>query len=59
MRKLTPFGKEVYKKMIDQDMWVPDLAKKLGITEEYLWNVITGKRKAEKIKERILEVLEE
>lgn len=42
--KLTPFGKEVEKALIDRDMSKSDLSKELGITQAYLTDILKGTR---------------
>lgn len=55
--KLTPFGKEVEKALIDRDMTKSELAKKLGITQAYLTDILKGTREGTERKKQIAEYL--
>lgn len=57
-KKLTPFGKEVEKKLIDLDMTKKDLSNELGITQSYLTDVLKGTREGYDIKPKIAKLLE-
>lgn len=54
---MSEFEKQVRKALIDNEMKMTDLAEQLGITMSYLYDIITGKRKAEHQKERIRQLL--
>ena len=56
--KLTPFGKEVEKALIDRDMTKGDLAAEIGITQAYLTDVLKGTRIGKEIKPKIAKLLE-
>ena len=56
--KLTPFGKEVEKKLIDLEMTKGDLAKVLGITDPYLTDILKGTRLGREMKLKIAKLLE-
>lgn len=56
--KLTPFGKEVEKALIDRDMSKSELAKILGITQPYLTDILKGTRDGKDRKKQIAEYLE-
>lgn len=55
--KLTPFGKEVEKALIDRDMSKSELAKILGITQAYLTDILKGTREGKERKKQIAEYL--
>lgn len=55
--KLTPFGKEVEKALIDRDMSKSELAKILGITQAYLTDILKGTREGTERKKQIAEYL--
>lgn len=55
--KLTPFGKEVEKALIDRDMSKSELAKILGITQPYLTDILKGTRDGKERKKQIAEYL--
>jgi transcriptional regulator with XRE-family HTH domain len=55
--KLTPFGKEVAKRLIDLDMTKTDLAKEFGITPAYLNDILQGTRLAKELKPKIAKLL--
>ena len=56
--RLTPFGKEVEKALIDRDMTKTDLAKELGISGAYLTDVLKGTRVGKDLKPKIAKLLE-
>ncbi len=55
--KLTPFGKEVEKALIDKDMDKGELAKAVGISQAYLTDILKGTRNATERKKQIAEYL--
>lgn len=52
------FEKQVRHALIDRNMNMKDLAEELGITVSYLYDIMTGARKAEHQKQRIREFLD-
>ena len=54
---LTPFGKEIKKRMIDLDMEQKDLAKAVGVVPSYISDVFRGARSGVKIKKKICEAV--
>lgn len=56
-RKLTPFGKEVKKRLIDMDMTQVELAAMLGIKKQYITKILCGERKESKYVKKISEIL--
>lgn len=56
--ELTPFGKQVKKKLIDKNMTQMELAGMLKCNKQYLYKILTGERSGEKYIERIAEILE-
>ena len=59
LRDLTPFGKRIKKKIIDLDITHKELASGVGITVQYLYDIMRGGRFAEKKKEEIEQYLEQ
>lgn len=55
--KLTPFGKEVEKALIDRDMDKGDLAKVIGISQPYLTDILKGTRNGTERKMQIAKYL--
>jgi predicted transcriptional regulator len=55
--KMLDFEKQVRHALIDHNMTMKELAEQLGITVSYLYDIITGARKAEHQKKRIRELL--
>ena len=53
MRKMSDYEKAVRKALIDKDMTMAQLAKELGISKTYLYDIVTGNRLAVTYKERI------
>ncbi len=53
------FGAEVKKRLIDVGMKQIELAGKLGVSESYISEVLSGKRKAPEMRRRILSVIGE
>ena len=49
MAKLTEFGKEVKKTLIDLEMEIPELAENIGISIPYLRDILKGARPGKKI----------
>lgn len=56
-RKLTPFGKEVKKRLIDLDMTQVELASMLGIKKQYITKILCGERKGSKYIKEISKIL--
>ena len=56
--KLTPFGMQVKKKLIEKNMTTSDLADGLGISRSVLSQILYGNKKGEKYIEMIREKLE-
>jgi predicted transcriptional regulator len=54
---MSEFEKQVRHALIDHDMSMKDLAEQLEITVSYLYDIITGSRKAEHQKQRIRQLL--
>lgn len=55
--KLTPFGKEVEKALIDKDMSKGELAKVIGISQPYLTDILKGTRAGHERKKEIAKYL--
>ena len=54
---MSEFEKQVRKRLIDLDMTMKELAEQLEISVAYLYDIITGARKAEHQKQRIRQLL--
>ena len=54
---ITPFGKEIKKRMIDLDMDQKDLAEAINVTPSYISDVFRGARSGVKIKRKICEAV--
>lgn len=52
------FGKQVKTWLILNDMRQKDLAKMLGISNAYLSDILLGKRKGKKVREKIIKILD-
>jgi len=57
-RELTPFGREVKKKLIDKNMTQVELAELIGCKKQYLFKILTGERSGKKYIEAIASILE-
>lgn len=55
--KLTPFGKEVRKKLIDKGMTQVELATLIGCTKQYVYKILCGERSGKNILKRLQEYL--
>lgn len=55
--KLTPFGKEVEKALIDRDMDKCELASAIGISQPYLTDILKGTRNGTERKIQIAKYL--
>lgn len=55
---MNVFEKTVRKALIDKDMNLSNLAKKLGISLAYLYDILKSSRKAEHQKRKIAEILD-
>lgn len=53
----TPFGKAVSKRYVDLNMNNTILAEQLGITPQYLYDILAGTRKATNRKKQIAEIV--
>lgn len=51
------FGKRVKKQLIELEMTQRDLAKKVGVHENYLTDILNGRRSGEKYKEKIQKII--
>lgn len=56
-RKLSDWGKEVVKTLIDRDMTVDDLAKGINLSRSYVGNVINGAQDYPNVREKICDYL--
>lgn len=54
---ITPFGKEIRKRMIDLEMEQKDLAEIVGVTPSYISDIFRGARSGVKIKKKICEAV--
>ncbi|PFJ19600.1 transcriptional regulator [Bacillus cereus] len=52
------FGKKVKTWLIINDMKQRDLAEMLGISNPYLSDILLGKRKGKKVREKIMRILD-
>ncbi|WP_231834294.1 helix-turn-helix domain-containing protein [Bacillus subtilis] len=52
------FGKRVKTWLILNDMQQKDLAKMLNISNAYLSDILLGKRKGKKVREKIVKILD-
>lgn len=57
MAKLTPFGREVRKRLIDLDMSQVELGRRIGCSRHYVWRILTGDRTGDKYVDAIRRVL--
>lgn len=55
---LTPFGREVRKKLIDRNMTQVELAKQLGCSKQYIHKILIGERSGKKYMAAIGEILD-
>lgn len=56
--KLTPFGRQVRKKLIDRNMTQVELAALLGCNKQYLHKILVGERSGKKYIEAIAKILD-
>lgn len=54
---ITPFGKEIRKRMIDLEMEQKDLAEIVGVTPSYISDIFRGARSGVKIKKKVCEAV--
>lgn len=54
---MSKFEKEVRKKLIDLEMTIPELAKEIDISFQYIYDIFKGNRKADKQKGKIIQFL--
>ncbi|KLV18476.1 helix-turn-helix transcriptional regulator [Bacillus sp. FSL M8-0256] len=54
----SDFGKQVKTWLILNDMQQKDLAKMLNISNAYLSDILLGKRQGEKVREKIVKILD-
>lgn len=55
--KLTAFGREVKKQLIDKDMTQAELAELLGCSRQYVNNILHGRKIGGRYREKIAEIL--
>lgn len=55
--RLTPFGREVRKRLIDLDMEQGELIERIGCHRNYLLQILDGSRSGEKYKKAICDEL--
>ncbi|KEI09316.1 hypothetical protein Z957_05300 [Clostridium sp. K25] len=53
----TSFGVEVKKKLIELDMTQRELSRQIGINENYLTDILRGRRAGTKYREKIIKKL--
>lgn len=56
--KLTAFGREVKKRLIDKDMTQAELADLLGCSRQYVSKILYGIKSGSKYRDKIVEILE-
>lgn len=56
-KNITVFGKEIKKALIDKDMTQRELAREINVNENYLTDIINGRRSGAKYKNKIIETL--
>lgn len=56
--KLTPFGQEVKKKLIEKNMTQVELANLVGCNKQYLHKILAGERSGKKYVEIISRILD-
>lgn len=56
--KITPFGLEVKKRLLEREWSVRDLAREIGANETYLSGLLYGKRPEYKYADAIRELLD-
>lgn len=56
--KLTPFGQEVKKRLIEKNMTQVELADLMGCNKQYLHKILTGERSGKKYIEIISKILD-
>lgn len=52
-REMSTWEKQIRKALIDKDMSMSDLARELNISVAYIYDIISGARKATDIRQRI------
>ncbi|MGN0710160.1 MAG: helix-turn-helix domain-containing protein [Anaerovoracaceae bacterium] len=57
-RKLTPFGKAVKKAAIEKDIKLAEVAEEIGISRQFLTNILVGERPGYQHCEKIIKILE-
>ena len=57
MPKYTPFGLQVKIEMLKKDIETADMAKKVGLSSQYLLDILKGARPGKKYKPVIAEIL--
>ena len=56
-REMTDYEKKVRKALIDRDMNLSDLAAETGVSVTYLYDILSGARKATKLRQEINDFL--
>ena len=56
--RLTPFGQNIRKKLIDRNMTQVELAALLGCNKQYLYKILTGERSGKKYRNEIIRILD-
>ena len=56
--RLTPFGRQVRKRLIDKDMTQVELAALIGTNKQYLYKILCGERSGTKYLDEIARILE-
>ena len=54
---VTPFGKEIKKRMIDLDMSQNDLAEKMGVSSPYVGEILRGTRNSTNAQRKVCEAV--
>jgi transcriptional regulator with XRE-family HTH domain len=56
-KRMTDFEKKIRHALIDNDMTMTELAKKLGISVPYVYEIVKGTRKSDKYVSLLMEIL--
>ena len=54
---MSAWEKEIRKALIDRDMTISDLADELNVSAAYIYDIISGNRKATELRQKINEYL--
>ena len=58
VKEMSAWEKQIRKALIDRNMTISNLADEMGVTAAYIYDIISGNRKATELRQKINKYLE-